>query len=169
MFSSLVAEEPHPSLGVHADTYGRLIGSWRGVYRDPCDGGEEVGPLEVHFAWILEGRAVQDVWMAPFPPAREISIARRQMFGTTIRVFDPQAEVWRVDWWNPCRGVHCSLVGRQVEADIVQTGYWDGHPQRWRFLDITRDSFTWQAHRLNKDGRSWELQTEFLLQRVAGS
>ena len=27
---ALVARGPHPSLGAHADTYGRLIGSWAG-------------------------------------------------------------------------------------------------------------------------------------------
>lgn len=166
MFTHLVADKPHPSLGSHAETYGRLIGSWRGTYRDVLDSGEEIGPLEVHFAWVLEGRAVQDIWIAPRAFAVGIANLRRQMHGTTIRVFDPESAVWRVDWWNPCRGVHNSLVGRRVNDGIVQTGYWDGCPQRWRFQDILPDSFTWQAHRLSDGAERWELQTEFLLERM---
>lgn len=165
MFPHLVTEEPHPSLGGHADTYGRLIGSWRGTYRDPNESSEEIGPLEVRFSWALEGRAVQDVWIAPSAPHESTANLRRRTYGTTIRAFDPQAQVWREDWWDPCRGFHCALVGSRSGDDIVQTGSWDDHPQRWRSLDIRADSFTWQAHRLNADGEHWDLQTEFLLKR----
>ena len=165
MFPYLMSQHPHPSLGVHADTYGRLIGSWRGTYYDPRPDGDERGPLEVHFAWALEGRAVQDVWIAPAPPLDPGRAYKRQMYGTTIRVFDPVAQVWRVDWWNPSRSVHCALVGRRVGDQIVQTGYWDDRPQRWRFLDISARSFRWQAHRLSDDGESWHLVTEFTLSR----
>ncbi|BCT93179.1 hypothetical protein LYSHEL_22020 [Lysobacter helvus] len=166
MFEELVSRSPHPSLGAHAETYGRLIGKWRGTYCDPHPDGEETGPLEVCFAWVLDGRAVQDVWSAPAGVPEEVSPYRRRMHGTTLRVFDPSAEVWRVDWWNPPRGVHCRLVGRRTEEGIVQMGYWDDRPQRWRFLDIARNSFTWQAHCLEDDGRTWRLQTEFRLDRV---
>ena len=31
---TLLAPAPHPSLGKHADTFGRIIGSWVGEYRD---------------------------------------------------------------------------------------------------------------------------------------
>ena len=166
MFPHLVSERPHPSLGAHAETYGRFIGSWRGTYRDPHPEGEESGPLEVHFAWALQGRAVQDVWIAPAPPLELGRTYRRQMYGTTLRVFDPLTQVWRVDWWNPERGVHCALVGRRLGEQIVQTGYWDDRPQRWRFLDITEHAFRWQAHRLDDNGESWSLVTEFTLSRV---
>lgn len=165
MFPHLVASQPHPSLGPHADTYGRFIGSWRGTYFDPRPDGDERGPLEVHFAWALEGRAVQDVWIAPAPPLEPGRTYKRQMYGTTLRVFDPSAQVWRVDWVNPGRNVHCALVGRAVGDQIVQMGYWDDRPQRWRFLDITDRSFRWQAHRLDDDGECWSLVTEFTLTR----
>lgn len=167
MFPHLVAAQPHPSLGSHADTYGRLIGSWRGTYHDPHPDGDEQGPMEVHFAWALEGRAVQDVWIAPAPPLESDRTYRRQTYGTTLRVFDPVTEVWRVTWVNPGRNVHCALVGRRVGDQIVQMGYWDDRPQRWRFLDVTDRSFRWQAHRLDDDGESWRLVTEFHLTRYA--
>ena len=165
MFAHLVCQAPHPSLGTHTETYGRLIGSWRGTYRDPHPEGEEAGPMEVHFAWTLEGRAVQDVWIAPIPGEADVP-RRRRMYGTTLRVFDPASGTWRVDWWNPVRGVHLALVGRRVGDQIVQTGYWDDRPQRWCFLDVTDRSFVWQAHSLDDGGETWTLITEFHLERL---
>lgn len=164
MFDHLVCASPHPSLGAHADTYGRLIGSWHGTYRDVHPDGEETGPMDVHFAWALDGRAVQDVWIA-LPDAE--GTRKRHMHGTTLRVFDPAAQVWRVDWWNPVRGAHCALVGRRLEDRIVQLGYWNDRPQRWQFLEITPESFLWQAHSLGDDGETWQLATEFRLTRSA--
>lgn len=167
LFGLLVADAPHPSLGAHADTYARLIGSWRGDYRDLRGDGAETGPMEVHFAWALEGRAVQDVWLAPFPAGPGDEARQRRTYGTTLRVFDPQHGCWRTEWFNPARNVRCSLVGRRVGDDIVQTGYWDDRPQRWRFARMRADSFLWQAHTLDDDGEQWSLRTEFVLHRIA--
>ncbi len=165
MFDHLAAAGPHTDLGEEADTYGRLIGSWRGRYRDPAT--PEEGPMEVHFAWALDGRAVQDVWIAPSPFAEaEASGLKRRMYGSTLRVFDPAARIWRVRWFNPATGAQNGLVGRRVGDDIIQTGYWDDRPQRWRFLEITAERFLWQAHALEDDGETWRLYTEFVLNRI---
>ena len=72
---TLLAPGPHPSLGHHADTFGRLIGSWSGEYHDHQAGQPlETGSMEVHFGWVLQGRAVQDTWMPiarlPLPTSR---------------------------------------------------------------------------------------------------
>lgn len=61
MFTHLAAPGPHESLGAHAETYGWLIGSWRDEYTDYDDDRVLRGAIEVHFAWVLEGRAIQDV------------------------------------------------------------------------------------------------------------
>lgn len=164
LLERLFAAGPHPDLGEHAATYGRLIGSWRGEYRDPHPEGDEVGPLEVHFGWALEGRAVQDMWLVPDDAAT--ATRKRSMYGTSLRVFDAAAKLWRVDWFNTRRGAHVHLVGRRIGDDIVQTGYWDDRPQRWCFRDVGADAFTWEAHGLDDDGVSWRLQTRFRLARV---
>jgi hypothetical protein len=39
-------------------------------------------PGEIHFGWVLEGRAVQDIWIRPKRPVPST------MYGTTLRVFD---------------------------------------------------------------------------------
>ncbi|WP_337171334.1 hypothetical protein [Gemmatimonas aurantiaca] len=57
-------------------------------------------------------------------------------------------------WALEGRAVYCALVGRRVGDQIVQLGYWDDRPQPWRFLEVTDQSFRWQAHRLDDDGES---------------
>jgi hypothetical protein len=64
--SALTADGPHPSLGTHADRYGRLIGSWEGTLDNHMVAGSPVpSSIEIHFAWALDGREVQDVWITP--------------------------------------------------------------------------------------------------------
>jgi hypothetical protein len=170
LLDGLFASGPHPSLGEHAATYGRLIGSWAGEYRDFDRLGQVTsGEIEVHFAWVLQGLAVQDLWIAPSRAQRRAAgvPADRDTYGSTLRVFDAAIEAWRVVWHNPQKGVRVDLVGRRVGADVVQTGFYDNAPIKWLFTKITEQSFFWQAFSLEADGVSWFEQTQFRLRRVA--
>lgn len=163
----LLAQGPHPSLGAHADTYGRLIGSHRGEitsYLRP--GTPRRTSIEVHFAWALDGRAIQDLWITPALPDRsQPSATGLDWYGTTVRVFDPQAEVWRATWIDPVSKFNLQLEGRRVGDDVVQIGTRGGWPIRWTFSDITAESFTWRGHILERDGVSWRLEIEIHLRR----
>jgi len=168
--AGLFANGPHPSLGDHADTYGRLIGSWEGEYRDFDRNGQVTGgEIEVHFAWVLQGLAVQDLWIAPSSAQRQAGgvPGDRDTHGTTLRVFDPGIAGWRIVWLNPQKQVRVDLVGRRVGDDIVQTGFYEDAPIKWMFTDITADSFVWQGFSLEADGVSWFEQTRFTLRRTA--
>ena len=44
---------------------------------------------EVHFGWILDGTAIQDVWMGGHVGSQEVTL-----FGTTIRFYDPKIDAW---------------------------------------------------------------------------
>jgi hypothetical protein len=159
---ALCAPGPHPDLGEQAATYGRFIGSWSGTYRDTSpEGTERTGEMEVHFAWVLRGRAVQDLWIARTPDGGD----DRRTYGTTIRVYDPAIDAWRVTWINPPHNIHQELIGRRVGDDVVQTGYFGDRPAKWIFTDVTPTSFTWHGYSLEADGVTWRLQTEFKLRR----
>src|SRR5262245_46625206 len=55
------------------DIYGWLIGGWEAaVYDYSADGTAHKSSGEWHFGWVLEGRAVQDVWIAPPRSQRNI-------------------------------------------------------------------------------------------------
>ncbi|WP_204280043.1 hypothetical protein, partial [Raoultella ornithinolytica] len=57
------ATGPSPDRGDKMELYGWLIGSWDlEVSAFMPDGSVRKRPGEWHFGWVLEGRAIQDVW-----------------------------------------------------------------------------------------------------------
>lgn len=151
-----------------SDVYGWLIGSWdldiRTYWKDVSALGLKG---EAHFAWALEGRAVQDVWIMPRRSDRNGTYEHGvNSYGTTLRVWDPTQKGWRVTWINPAQGARAELVGRWNGKDIVQIGHHaDGTPIRWMFTEITKDSFRWTGEALDADGKTWILQGDFRARR----
>jgi hypothetical protein len=146
------------------DLYGWLVGSWELEVVSFDDQGVRRRSLgEAHVSRVLEGRAVQDVFINPRRPDRDPSMAKfANWFGTTLRLYDPNARVWRIWWFNPVDGLRAELTGRLEGRDIVQEGTFpDGTPIRWTFSEISPNSFLWRGERLNPDDKSWGLQVEF--------
>jgi hypothetical protein len=152
-----------PEIPESADAYGWLIGSWE-LDVEHYAGRDARGTKgEAHFGWVLEGRAVQDVWIMPRRSERTLDLGKtRNMYGTTLRVWDPPLQAWRVTWIDPVTGSRDQLIGRRSGTDVVQVGtHANGTPIRWRFTDITRDSFHWIGEALEPDGKTWKLEGEF--------
>jgi hypothetical protein len=116
---------------------------------------------------VLEGRGVQDVWIMPRRPDRIGPLDKnRNMYGTTLRVWDPTFEAWRITWTNPAGDHHEQQIGRRVGNDIVQVGSrFDGTPTRWIFTDFTAHSFHWLGEALQQDGRTWRRKGELQAKR----
>jgi hypothetical protein len=152
-----------------ADAYGWLVGSWElDVRHYWVDVTARHIEAEAHFGWVLEGRAIQDVWIIPRRSDRTADMDKtRSSYGTTLRVWDPSIEAWRITWINPVTGHRAELIGRRSGTDIVQVGtHRDGTPIRWIFSEITPDSFRWTGEALQPDGKTWKLEGEFLAKRM---
>jgi hypothetical protein len=151
------------------DLYGFLIGSWAlDVVAYPDDGNTTHSTGEAHAARVLNGRAVQDVFINPRRSDRTPESAKfANWYGTTFRYFDPTIRAWRVFWFNPDDGVRAELVARRRGNEIVQEGHFpDGTPIRWTFSEITPDSCRWRGERMQPDGKTWRLQVEFRARRL---
>ena len=149
--------------------YGWLIGRWTMdaiVHRDDGTQRQDVG--QIHFGWVLEGRAVQDVWIMPRRSDRTANLDKTMnMYGTTLRVWDPPIQAWRITWRNPAGDHHEDQIGRRSGNDVVQIGTRpDGTPTRWTFTEITPDSFHWLGEALDTDGKAWILEGEFRATRT---
>jgi hypothetical protein len=83
---ALLADGPAPDRAERMGLYAFLVGSWTmdaTVHRD--DGTAHQGKGEVHAAWALAGRAIQDVWILP-----------GLFHGTTLRIYDPALDAWHI-------------------------------------------------------------------------
>jgi hypothetical protein len=166
--SLLVASGRAPEIPASADVYGWLCGDWDlDVLR--YGGVDVAGGLtgEVHAARVLEGRAVQDVWIMPQRADRHGSVDRTMnMYGTTLRSWDDAIQAWRIAWTNPVSGHREEQVGRWDGNGIRQEGMRaNGTRTRWTFTEITAESFHWRGEALYPDQQLWTLEAEFLAKR----
>jgi hypothetical protein len=160
-----------PEIPADHDLYGWLVGAWTLEVIDyDAEDGKRTGTGEVHCAWALEGRVVQDVWIMPRRTERRAGATYQvnNRYGTTIRAYDPTTRTWRITWINPVTGVHNTLIGRRDGDEIVQDGINDqnGARMRWRFTDIRPDAFHWLGEESSDAGETWALGAEFFARRI---
>ena len=144
-----------------ADCYGWLAGGWRLDVRNYWGDVRALGlTAEAHFGWVLEGRAVQDVWILPVRDPRTGEIDRsRKTQGTTLRVWDSALQAWRVTWISPLTGARVELVGRWSQGRSAgRDRQRDADPLIFRDHagQLPMDGETLQA-----DGHTWKLEGEF--------
>ena len=153
----LHAARPDPELREKLMLFGQFIGDWDlDVWMIPPGGSKIECKAQVHFGWILRGKAVQDVWVFQNP---------RNTIGTTVRFYDPKIDGWRCVWANPVSGIMETLIAREEDHGIILEGSTqEGFQQRWTYSDITPTSFTWRGYE-SRDGRTWQLQEEMKAHR----
>ena len=116
---------------------------------------------ELHWGWILNGRALQDVWMSI-----DEKTGKAIPEGTTIRFYDPRIDAWHSVWVSPTQRVVKTFLARQVGDEIVLDGKTtDGHPVKWIFSEIRADSFRWRAEETRDNGKTWTLREEMQIRR----
>jgi hypothetical protein len=107
---------------------------------------------------VLEGRAVQDVWIIPRPAGSPALPIAGNWYGTTLRVYDPTIDAWRISWFDPGRGIFRQQIGRPHDADIVQEGATEaGELTRWSFTEISEDFFHWLGEVKPATATDWRL------------
>ena len=170
MKTALTAAGRSPEIPKALDAYGWLVGSWEldVLHYWAIDVSARGLKGEVHADWILEGRALQDVWIMPRRSERTAKADKKlNMYGTTLRLWDPLIQAWRITWRNPAGDHYEEQIGRLNGKDIVQIGVRpDGTPTRWRFTEITSNSFHWLGESLGLDGQTWKLEGEFRARRT---
>jgi hypothetical protein len=152
---TLTSAGPAPDRADKLALYGQFIGDWTfdaTVNKD--DGTQHRGQGEIHFAWVLDGRAIQDVWILP-----------GIFYGSTLRVYDPGIDGWHILWSDPLKQLYTRQIGRAQGRDIVQLGNADDAHIRWSFTEVTSDSFRWRGERSADGGAAWFLQADFRARR----
>jgi hypothetical protein len=165
MIKALGASSPHPSLGEEARVFDRLVGTWDCDYSFFLeDGSVRHKKGELLLGWILDGRAVQDIFVT-YPADGE----KDRRIGTTVRFFDTALKQWRVVFVSPQFNYLVNVQGGLEGDRIVLRGVdIDGAPIRWSFNDIKPDSFLWRGEKSHDGGKTWKVEEEHHMKRRAG-
>lgn len=158
---ALVSQERSPQIAEEDDIYAPLLGVWEVLAVDRLeDGSRYESRGEWYFARTLEGRAIQDVWIAPKRPRAAPTPGLPNRYGTTMRMFDRDSGQWRVVWFNPVSGAFNTLMGWGENGQIIHEGVRDGQRIRWIFVEIGTDRFHWVGESEQADG-VWVCEAEF--------
>lgn len=158
--------------------FGQFVGDWEfDMQSIRSDGTRVKGSGEWHFGWALNGRAVQDVWIArddaskPHAPITE--------WGTTLRFYDPKTDAWRVVWAGPMGRSLMTFTAKRISEEIVmEVDYVQGLPRmnssdsapvhrgQWIFDQITANTFHWREVISHDSGKTWQVESEMFVRRM---
>lgn len=157
---ALDASGPYPDWADKQALFGQFVGSWNieATHFDRDGSVARTAEAEWLFGWILEGRGIQDVLIVPPRSQLRSSGAPVREYGTTVRIYDPGLDAWRMTWFAPVEGAAVSLLARESDDGIVIEGR---NPTnglyRWTFTEITTDSFVWSGYESDDEAKSWFL------------
>jgi hypothetical protein len=170
MLEALNAGTPNAALAAKLHLYGQFVGSWRAdIDYHALDGSKHSAEGEWHFSWVLDGKAIQDVWIFP---ARRLRAGGKpteawHRYGSTFRWYDPAIDAWHITYFDPSRPYETRQIGRAVGADIVQIGEdHNGVLRRWRFVEIAVESFRWLGEVSWDKGSTWILEMEMRTRKI---
>src|SRR5436190_11702721 len=119
----LHADGPDPERAPKLGLYAWLIGTWDfDITTILEDGSTHAAHGEIHAGWVLQGRAIQDVWMVPRLNERRPGLqplpGAGNWYGTTLRIYDPNLDAWRILWNDPAINFFTQQTGRPDGPDI---------------------------------------------------
>lgn len=163
--SALISASPKSELREKLNLFGQFVGDWNfeGVFAKGTPNEWRV-PGEWLFSWILDGTAVQDVFICPSREEIKLNPNPDAEYGTTVRFYDPVT-----DTWNVCYGLLGSMevfeakqIGEQI---IVKNKDESDGLNQWVFSEITPSSFHWQNRKSYDDGITWSVIFELYAHR----
>lgn len=168
---ALVSPERSPELAGVDDIFGSVIGSWdlEAEVHYP-DGHTQKTKGELHASWVLEGRAIQDLFIYPRRADRSKGVpSHGDRYGTTIRTFDRKLNAWRVEFINPADDeTSGELLARRRDHGIVMDGKLrNGTLIRWSYPTISPSSFHYVAEQMNPEDKSWRVYLELFGTRAS--
>ena len=146
------------------DFFAPLIGDWDIWWTDGLQSGT---PREVRgewlFAQVLDGYAVQDVFIVPSRTQRLANPQPDAEYGTTIRIYEPASGTW--DIFYGCVGTALRLTAHKEAEEIVLVQNGEG-ATRYVFSGMSEASFSWRKE-LRSDAGLWQVVARVRARRKA--
>lgn len=129
----------------------KLGGTWNVRYEFvDKTGRSRVNNGQVHYTWILDGKALQEVWTSD-------SEGKAAPFGTSINFYDPKRQQWTAVWVYPSQGETFQMTGGDVDGNFVLTGHdQSGALQRWSTHVASSDSVIGRFDISRDEGKTWK-------------
>lgn len=130
----------------------KLAGTWNVRYEFVDKTGQSrVNNGQVQYTWILDGKALQEVWTS------DSESKDPRPFGTTINFYDPKRQQWTAVWVYPSQGETFQMTGGDVSGNFVLTGHdRSGALQRWSTSLVTADSVIGRFDISRDEGKTWK-------------
>ena len=158
--NALVSESADSELKDKLNLFGQFVGDWNldGVY-----GKGTPDEWRVHgewlFSWILEGKAIQDIFICPSRKEKIINSHPDAEYGTTVRFYNPSKDTWDICYGG--YGYMTILEAKQIGNQIIVVNKDDSDGlNQWVFSDIKSTSFHWQNRTSNDNGTTWRVNFE---------
>ena len=152
---------PEPGGDPQARLFDPFVGTWNIDYTTIADdGARQRSQGQLIAGWVLDGRALQDIWIWHEP-----GHSGRWM-GTTLRFYDAERKVWRITWVSPFSRAVTQLEGHGEAGRIVLLGDRPPNKLRWTFSDITPRDFRWHGEISSDGGATWKLREEHHMRRA---
>lgn len=126
----------------------------------------EDGTVEKHkgewiFSYILEGNAVQDIFILPSRDTRDTDSFSEAEYGTTLRLpLKDGTGRWQIIYMADLGRPYDRLIAEEVDGDIIQSGINQNSDDttiwRWNFRNIKENSFHWEAVESSDQGKTWK-------------
>lgn len=160
---ALVSKEKSSLIPEEYDYWKELIGSWRLDYIEGRGTDQERHINgEWHFARVLEGLGIGDVFICPIRGER--SDPEEGEYGLTVRMFNLKTCMW--DMVYTCLGSISRFTGVKENGSVILTNN-SNRRNRWVFTEIRPDSFHWQNETTLQDG-TIKVWCEVYAERVGG-
>ncbi len=154
---ALVSPGKNPLIPEDKNWFGSLVGEWDFEWIDGHGtNAERHVKGEWIFSWVLEGTAIQDLFICPSREERIIKTYPDAEYGTTLRLYNPAARRW--DIFYGCTGDAIRLEADKEDDRIVLTEL-STRKRKWIFSDITDSSFHWEKFSTD-EGEHWEKRGE---------
>jgi hypothetical protein len=161
--NALCCNTRNERIPVEYDFFEGLIGGWNIEWHDHL---EDAEPRCVKGEWIfsrvLDGTAVQDLFIVPSRAERLQDKQPDAEYGTTLRIFNPKTMEW--DIFYGCMGEAIRLTARKSGVEIVLTENTTAK-MRYVFSNIETASFLWRKEELDAQGE-WRIIAKVTANRI---
>ncbi|MHC1746773.1 MAG: hypothetical protein AB9856_00115 [Cellulosilyticaceae bacterium] len=157
--NALISKKRSDRIPEEFDYFGQFVGEWEFEWIDNHRTDKERHIKgEWIFSWILEGTAIQDIFICPSRAEKLVNPQDDAEYGTTVRIYNSKKQVW--DIFYGCNGETTLLEATRKNDTIVLTCLninRENYKMKWVFSEITETSFHWRNIFSIDAGNTWNV------------